>query len=53
MIMKFNKKVSAKVLGTVLILGIVGTVYTSVAEPGSFLLSGSVGLMGTTLLWSD
>ena len=51
--MQLNIKISAKVIGTILILGIVGMIHTTVMEPGGLLLTGSAGIMGTTLLWSE
>ena len=52
-IMELNSKTSTKILGTILILGIVGMVYMNVAETGSFLLTGTIGAMSTALMWSE
>ena len=52
-IMELNNKTSMKMLGTILILGIIGTVHSSVIEPGATSLTGFVGMMGSTLLWSE
>ena len=42
-IMELNSKTSTKILGTFLILSIVGMVYMNVAESGAFLLTGTIG----------
>ena len=52
-IMELNSKTSTKILGTFLILSIVGMVYMNVAESGAFLLTGTIGAMSTTLIWSE
>jgi len=51
--MELNSKTSTKILGTFLILSIVGMIYMNVAESGAFLLTGTIGAMSTTLMWSE
>ena len=52
-IMELNSKTSTKILGTFLIVCVVATVATSVTESGAFLLTGTIGAMSTTLMWSE